>query len=124
MLPRIDDKTVFEVWSWSPDGKYLTGGAQDPNGSVPGIISYSLADRKYRRLSEKGVNPMWLSDNRRILYNFDDKIYMLDTKTGQSTEIYASRGNYINQFEITRDDRNIYFGIELLETSIWIADLQ
>ena len=67
---------------------------------------------------------MWLSDNRRILYNFDDKIYMLDTKTGQSTEIYASRGNYINQFEITRDDRNIYFGIELLETSIWIADLQ
>lgn len=123
-LPRVDDKTVFEVWSWSPDGKYLTGGAQDTNGSVPGILSYSLADKKYRRLSEKGSNPMWLSDNRRILFNRDDKIFLLDTKTGHSGEIFASHGNYINQFEITRDDRTIYFGIELLETSIWIADIQ
>ncbi|MEZ5426430.1 MAG: protein kinase [Pyrinomonadaceae bacterium] len=124
ILPRIDEKTLFDVWSWSPDGKYLTGVGQGADGFLPGIYSYSVADKTYRKLNEKGGNPMWLNDNRRILFNSDNKIFILDTKTGESREVYASRGNYINQFEITRDDRTIYFGIELLETSIWIVDLQ
>lgn len=123
-LPRIDEKTVFDVWSWSPDGKYLTGKAQDGNGFLPGIYSYSIADKTYQKLNEKGNNPMWLNDNRRILFNSDDKIFLLDTKIAQTREIFASRGNSIAQFEITRDNRAIYFGIEMLETGIWIADLQ
>jgi len=124
VIPRIDEKTIFELWSWSLDGKYLTGRAQDENGSIPGIVAYSVADKTYKKLNEKGSNPMWLSDNRRILYNLDDKIFLLDTKTGQSREILASRGNYIHHFEMTRDDRTIYFTIELLESGIWIADLK
>lgn len=123
-LPQIDKETVFDVWSWSPDGKYLTGKGQDANGFLPGIFSYSIADKTYRKLNEKGGNPMWLGDNRRILFNSDDKIFLLDTKSAQSREVFASRGNSIGQFEITRDNHTIYFGIEMLETGIWIADLQ
>ena len=124
LLPRIDEKTVFDVWSWSPDGKYLTGAGQNAEGFLPGIYSYSIADKTYRKLYEKGSDPTWLSDNRRMLFYLDDKIFLLDTKTGQSHEVFASHGNYVNQFEITRDDRTIYFDIELLETRVWIAELQ
>ena len=123
-LPRIDKKTVFDVWSWSPDGKYLTGSGQDENGFLPGIVSYSLENKTYQNLTDKGSLPIWLNDNRRILYNFEDKIYLLDTETGKSKEIFASRGNYIHQFEISQDNTKIYFGIELLEADIWLADFQ
>ena len=50
-----------------------------------------------------------------------DNSNLLDTKTAKSREIFASHGNYIRQFDLTRDNRTIYFGIELLEADIWIG---
>lgn len=123
-LPRIDDATVFDVWSWSPDGKYLTGIAQNANGRVPGIFAYSIENKTYRKLNEKGSNPIWLSDSYRILFNLDDKIYLLDTTIGKSREVFASRGNNVDQFEISRDNRTIYYGIDLLEADIWIGNVE
>ncbi len=120
-LPQIDERNVFAIWSWSPDGKYLAGNGYNPSGVIPGIVTFSFADQKYQKLTDVGGNPMWLNDNQRLLYSDNDKIYLLDTKTAKSREIFASRGNYIRQFELTRDNRTIYFGIELLEADIWIG---
>lgn len=123
-LPLTVDGKNFDLWSWSPDGKFLTGVLGDTSGFLPGFYNFSLETENYTKLSDIGGNPMWLNDNRRLLFTNDGILYLLDTETGKHHEIFNSSGNYISQFEISRDNSTIYFGIELSESDIWLADFQ
>ncbi|MEZ5426255.1 MAG: protein kinase [Pyrinomonadaceae bacterium] len=124
LLPLMEGGKPFELWSWSPDGRFLTGSRHDVSGVLPGIYNFSLETREYTKLSDIGGIPIWLKDNRRLLFEEDGTLYLLDTKTGRHHEILSFPGNYISQFEISGDDLRIYYGIELNESDIWLADFQ
>jgi WD40-like Beta Propeller Repeat len=84
LIPRQDGGGPFFASAWSPDGTRLVGGF-----SGPGVIVYSFAERRCRRLTEKGSRAFWLADGRRLVYVEGGKLYLLDEETGASRELLA-----------------------------------
>ncbi len=115
----------FEAFSWSPDGRKLAGHLQPgPAGTddTSGIVTYSLPDQTYQRLTNAGSFPAWLSDSRRLLFSHEDKILVADTTSGMFREILSSTPPIV--FGLSRDDRLIYFTRISVETDIWLATLK
>ena len=66
-LPLLEQPShVFLSNSWSPDGQRLAGTA----GLTPplGIVTYSLQTKTYEQATSFGEWPVWLPDNRQILF--------------------------------------------------------
>jgi serine/threonine protein kinase len=122
-LPRWNrDGEIFYAWSWSPDGQKLAGFLQRADGDYPGIVLYDLASRKYEKLTDSGVEPVWLSDSRRLLFNHDGKIRLVDRLTKRTREVLsiapaavAKRG-----FAVGSGDRAIYFSVANIEADLWL----
>ncbi|HET9229522.1 MAG TPA: hypothetical protein VFR31_22770, partial [Thermoanaerobaculia bacterium] len=86
LLPLVDGKSQFVASSWSPDSRKLAGVV---NGR-PGILLYSLASRRYERLTDSGWRPVWTADGSRILYlDHGWKVFSLDLATRETREILA-----------------------------------
>jgi serine/threonine protein kinase len=122
-LPRWDrDGETFYAWSWSPDARKLAGFLERADGTFPGIVLYDLASRSYEKLTDSGVEPVWFSDSRRLLFNRDGKIYLVDSQSKRTHEVLsiapltvASRG-----FALGSGDRAIYFSVSNTEADIWL----
>ncbi|MEA2560143.1 MAG: hypothetical protein QOH06_1647 [Acidobacteriota bacterium] len=85
LLPLMDG-SPFVASSWSPDSRSLVGVL---NGE-PGIILYSLASRRYERLTESGWRPIWTPDGSAILFLDQGwKVFSLDLATRERREILA-----------------------------------
>jgi serine/threonine protein kinase/Tol biopolymer transport system component len=85
LLPLVDG-APFVASSWSPDSRSLAGVL---NG-VPGILLYSLASRRYERLTESGWRPVWTRDGSAILFLDQGwKVFSLDLATRERREIVA-----------------------------------
>ena len=104
------------MWSWSADGRKLTGHSG-------GIYSYSFDSGQYERLTEFGEHPIWLNDNRRLLFFSQDKLYLLDSRTRKSQEILSVAPNRFQSLGLSRDNRVIYFSLQTTEADIWLASL-
>ena len=104
--------------SWSPDGERLAGWVE--SGTFR-IAVFSLVSQEYRVFPVPGAEPVWLNDNRRLLYRGDGgKVLLLDTKTGNSHEILSVR---FDNFALSRDERTIYFSRIRSEADIWMVTL-
>jgi Tol biopolymer transport system component len=122
--PELGDG--FYVWSWSPDGRKLAGvlwkADITPNGS--GI--YSLESGKLERLTGFGgtIGPVWLRDSRRLLFQDQGKLYLIDSQSKRTREILSVAPQEIDPPALSRDDRLIYFSIVVTEADIWLATLE
>ena len=91
LLPLIDGRSPFVASSWSPDSRRLAGTV---NGK-PGILLYSLASRRYERLTESGWRPVWTADGSQILFlDHGWKVFSLDLATREKREILAPPPGY------------------------------
>ena len=115
------DAEVFSVWSWSSDGKQLAGFLQR-DSSYTGLAAVDLQTSKLTRLIDHGLDPVWLNDNRRLLFHDRGQLWLLDTRSGQQREVLAippaevaTRG-----YAVSRDNRHIYFSGTRTRSSIWI----
>ena len=107
----------FVVNSWSPDGTTLAGGA---GLDERGVVIYSIATHRYERLTDYGEWPVWLPDNRHLLFVSRGKdFYVVDTVTRQARKIYSSVRDVLGPPEISRDGRHIYFSRRVTESDIW-----
>lgn len=131
-LPAPGEKLAFQATSWSPDGKKLTGlGAQQSdNSTIPGVLIYSFESNKYTALKDLIPNlrqspildvSLWLNDNRRLLTNNEDNIYIVDTLTSKARQIFSAPG--LANLSIPADNRWIYFVQRADESDIWLATL-
>jgi Tol biopolymer transport system component len=117
----------FVPFSWSPDGLLLAGTRPGP---PPGVVIYSFQTRTYRQVAERGGGPMWLNDNRRLLYaastgpGTPNEVKLLDTATGQSQPVFAIPGESIGQPRISRDNRQIVFLRQSNEGDVWMLTLK
>ncbi|HEX5719569.1 MAG TPA: protein kinase [Thermoanaerobaculia bacterium] len=85
LLPLVEG-TPFIASSWSPDSRSLAGVL---NGK-PGIFLYSLATRRYEKLTDSGWRPVWNHDGSKILFlDRGWKVFVLDLATRERREILA-----------------------------------
>jgi serine/threonine protein kinase/Tol biopolymer transport system component len=112
---------TFFANDWSPNGKLLAGEVWRSNGSaIPGIQTYSFDSREYRKLTDGGSNPVWLADNRRILFLQGDRLFRLDTGNGQVQAVRSRPDLRIaGSFAVTRDDKQIYLVQDATQGDIW-----
>jgi Tol biopolymer transport system component len=118
--PFPADARVFNGWNWSPDGRMLAGFLDRENG----LAIYSPTTRNYRKLTDSGADPVWLSDSRRLLYLDRGKIYLLDTEQGRTREVVSVFPEEIARrgFDASPDDRQIYFSVSTTEADVWMVE--
>jgi Tol biopolymer transport system component len=115
----------FNAWSWSPDGRTLAGFLQERDGTLSGIAVYSFATDSYTKLTSFGLDPIWLSDSRRLLFNHQGRIYLVDAETKRTQEVLSIAPYEIGRrgFAVSRDDRTIYFSLATTEADLWLLRL-
>ncbi len=52
---------------------------------------------------------MWLSDSRRLLFQYDGKVFLIDSRTGKTGEILSVTPHTIDFVALCRDDKTMYF---------------
>lgn len=103
-------------WDWSPDGELLAG-----FGS--GIFTYQFRTGHSRRLTDYGDRPVWLSDSRRLLFFWRERLYLLDTVTEQVREVLSVEPFRFQSLGVSSDSRRVYFSLASVEADIWMASL-
>ncbi len=112
------------MYSWSPNGKKLAGYILSDGSGDSGISLYSFDTRRYEKISDFGTRPVWLSDNRRLIFYRKDKIYALDNQTKTSTEILSVAPNRLQNVAISKDNRTIFYTKQKTEADIWLGSLE
>jgi serine/threonine protein kinase len=113
----------FMAWSWSPDGRKIAGN-KPFGGSSAGIGIYSLDSRGIEWITDRGVVPVWLSDNRRLLFGDGDKIKLVDSQSRNIRDVLSIAPNSIGTLSVSRDDRRICFSVTVAEADIWLMSLE
>jgi Tol biopolymer transport system component len=110
LAPLGDPTLSFEGWSWSPDSKKLAGVKHLPNGVHSGIGIYNLDLGSYDWLTDFGDWPMWLNDNRRLLFVSQGKILLFDTRTRKYQPVLTVTANDVDigSVGLSSDNRMIY----------------
>lgn len=116
----------FSASSWSADGRWLAGVLHQADGTeLSGIFRYSLASKSYERLTPRGKSATWLSDNRRLLYEEDGKLFLLDTLRKTSRQVLAPPpGSEYNDFGFSADSRVLYLARNTEQGDIWMLTLK
>jgi len=126
-LPPLSDSSMsFAGWSWSHDGKRLAGIKHLPNGVHSGIGIYDMESKNYDWLTDFGDWPVWLNDNRRLLFVSQGKIFLLDTKTRKYLPVITvtDQDVDIGSASLSPDNRVIYFTFVAAEADIWLMNLE
>lgn len=124
MPPLSEPNVFFAPRSWSPDGRKVAGDLRRAGGASSGLAVYSLESRKYQPLTEFGSWPVWLSDSRRLLFNHQDKILLIDTQSGRVREVFSYAPHETEHgFGVCRDDRWIYFSLAVTEADVWLMSM-
>ena len=126
---QIPTETGADRWamaySWSPDGKKIASMRMGTKTELFGIVIYDLASNKNEELTNFGESPVWLNDNRRVIFFDGNKIYLLDTFTKKTKELmsFAPTEN-LQGITISPDNRFIYYSLQKKESGIWLATLE
>jgi serine/threonine protein kinase/dipeptidyl aminopeptidase/acylaminoacyl peptidase len=116
-LPLPAPGVVFYPSSWSSDGKRLLGFSN----ASPGIFVYSPEQRTYERLSDRGESPVWMPDNRWILYLDAGAVRALDSRTKEARLVLAPpAGSSYDGLDVSPDGRTLYLGRTAPEGDIWM----
>lgn len=124
-LPKIENSEDWiMVISWSLDGKQLAAMRVGNNPNTEGILIYDIASQKYTDLTDYGETPIWLNDNRRLIFFDTDKVFTIDSVTKKAKEILSVAPNNLQNMTLSPDNRSIYFALRKTESNIWLANFQ
>jgi serine/threonine protein kinase/Tol biopolymer transport system component len=116
LLPKIPGGGVFNIESWSPDSQRLAG-----FDSQRRLIVYSLATRTYHTFDSRGTHPIWLHDNRRLLYQAGGGVFLFDSANGTARELLAPTASApYKLIGLSPDDRLIYLVTSTEEGHIYL----
>jgi Tol biopolymer transport system component len=110
----------FIPWDWSPDGTLLVG--WQPLGDQRSMVVYSFTQHSYDRfVTGVGSYPIWMNDNRRILFREGGKLYLLDRLSGKWRELLSLKPpSQIGRHELSRDNKRLYYTSGNNEADIWL----
>ncbi|MBS1212535.1 MAG: serine/threonine protein kinase, partial [Proteobacteria bacterium] len=127
LLPALDERNCrFVPISWSPDGRRLAGMELMADGQIQGVFVYSFSDRRYEKLSGSAFWswPTWLQDSRRLLFLDDNKLNLIDIRSGEIKEILSVVLHTLSRVSISPDNRTVYFSTIQDEGDVWLATLK
>jgi Tol biopolymer transport system component len=124
--PSAGDLEVNGIFSWSRDGRFFAGDFIDQSYRPIGIFIESVETGERRRLTETGQFPVWLSDNRRLLYSRQGAIWVIDSVTGKTSEIVAALKppRRLVHFEIAPDESFLLIQEDMSDSDIWFRSEQ
>jgi eukaryotic-like serine/threonine-protein kinase len=124
VLPSTRYFSDWFAWSWSADGQKLTGFRVHPGGSY-GILVYSFESQQLEKLTDFGLNPVWLRDGRRIVFQYRKGLYLVDSHSKKVREVLSMAPHDLgNGVTISQDDRLMYFSLIATEADIWLMSLE
>ena len=125
-LPPVSSPDYWlMVFDWSPDGGKLALLKIGKQTGLRGIVIYDFSSHKYRELADFGDSPVWLNDNRRLIFFHKNKIFLCDTLTAKTKEIMsAPTTENLQGITISPDNRSIYFSLEKKTSSVWLASVE
>ncbi len=114
----------FIPMEWSPDGTMLIG--WQPFNERRAIVVYRFAQQRYESFGiDFGAFPIWLNDNRRVLFGEGRKLFVLDLMTKHWREVLALKApSQIGRYALSRDNRRLYYTSGSNEADIWLLNLQ
>lgn len=118
ILPLPPTMSEFGVTSWIAERRLI--------GQVTagGVAVYSLASRKYERLTAFGEWPAALPDDRHVLFVSDlRRFFVLDIDTKAVSQVFSVQRDVIGPPRVTRDGRTAFFSRRVTESDIWLATL-
>lgn len=120
-LPGFNHPTFrFLAWDWSSDGRRLAGGQGSADMPSAGIAVYSFETHQFETITDFGSRPVWLSDDRRLLFYSKGAIYLADSLTKRTRRILSVAPGDIDGFTLSADNRRIYFSLNSSEADIWL----
>jgi len=114
---------VFRAFSWSPDGRKLGGWINTPV-EHDGIFIYTFETNKFERLTDFGSRPIWLNDNRRLLFRDAGKLFLVNSETKKIQEISLRSPNPVIEYGLTANDHTIYYTLLSTEADVWLVNLE
>jgi hypothetical protein len=121
--PYPDPGAYLDVWSWSPDGKWIAGQAlQNKSAELKGLALYSVDQKRYELLHESGTVPAWLSDSRRLVFWNNDRIELIDllTKTVSPVLSLPVPQAITSLGQLPKRNDQIYFTLQPREADVWL----
>jgi Tol biopolymer transport system component len=124
--PPNDPDEIFDVWSWSPDGRWLAGSRRQLSSGIDiGVAIYDLEKHEYQTLTDFGTLPIWFKDSRRLLYDSKGQIFVVDRISRKAEKVFAYPPHTIwNLGQFPPDERSLYFGVLTREADIWLMTLK
>jgi len=124
-LPAIPDATQsFEVWDWSPDGRWLAGQKHRADLSHAGIGVHELGSDRIDWLTDFGEWPVFVGGGRRVLFSFQGSLFIIDRASGERREVMALPQGSLGSVGLSPDGRTIYFTRMAAEADIWMMTVR
>lgn len=120
--PPAEPKENFWPSSWSANGRQLAGAWTIAGENSVHI--YDLDTRTYEQLTTFGNNPLWLNDDRRLLFRFDGRIYFVDSQTKKVRAVLSFSPHEISSFCLSKDNHAIYYTVRRTEADVWLLNLE
>ena len=108
------------VWSLDGDSIVCTRGLA--SSGAQSVLVYSFAKDEVRKVADFGYGAKWLADSRRLLVSDPRGIYLVDTARGDYEMILEATLDPFATFDVSHDNRSIYFSSMALESDIWMID--
>jgi Tol biopolymer transport system component/serine/threonine protein kinase len=112
----------FVAWAWSATGRRLAGWQLSSDGASAGITVYDTTSRTYQKLSDSGRHPIWLRDERRLLFADKRKLFLLKLESGTTQQLTMPFG-FAEEFSLSSDGRWIYFVEAVREGDVWLMEI-
>ncbi len=121
-LPPLSTGRQLRAVAWSPDGRWLIGGAYSPSASSSGSLHLlDLEKRAYEELGSDGGVCGWLPDSRRILLRGRGGLEILDRVTRTVTPAGSLEAD-VRRVALSDDGRSLYTMKWTYEGDIWMLD--
>jgi Tol biopolymer transport system component len=121
VLAKLPAGIWFQPVSWSPDGSRLAGQERRDNNPRAGVAIFDVTTKQYTRLTRSGGRPIWMNDNRLLVYSDASSAYVLDTISGQARELFSVAPHQNSDLTITRDNRHVYASVRANEADVWVT---
>jgi eukaryotic-like serine/threonine-protein kinase len=124
--PFPDSRYDFQAWTWSPSGTWIAANrVLKPSGEHMGIAIYNTIDHRYQDVSDSGEDPMWLKDDRTVLFLHDGTLKTIDRVTKRSREVLSLKPSVVFSLgQLSRDNRFVYYSLLTREADVWLMNVR
>ncbi len=124
-LPLLPDPALtFEIWGWSPNGLRLAGQKHLADLSHGGVAIHEIGSTEIQWLTDFGEWPVWMNDNRRLLFSNHGELFLIDSVTRKYQRVLSLPQQTLGSVALSPDERSIYYTVAAAEADVWLLTLK